>query len=33
MTELKRAGQPPRILNADEIEKMRNACRVSLALN
>ncbi|KAJ8594327.1 methionine aminopeptidase [Rhizopogon salebrosus TDB-379] len=28
MTEIKRAGQPPRILNAEEIEKMRTACRL-----
>lgn len=33
MTEIKRAGQPPRILNAEEIEKMRTACRVSLGSN
>ncbi|KAG1831796.1 methionine aminopeptidase [Suillus variegatus] len=27
-TELKRAGQPPRLLNSEEIEKMKFACRL-----
>ncbi|KIY43344.1 methionine aminopeptidase [Fistulina hepatica ATCC 64428] len=29
MLEMKHAGQPPRILNVDEIEKMRTVCRLA----
>ncbi|KAG5637407.1 hypothetical protein H0H81_004665 [Sphagnurus paluster] len=29
LSEIKRSGQPPRILNAEEQEKMRNSCRLA----